>query len=243
MPKMDELGLPRCDLGDAYSNQILSQKQFHEIILRHTKKNYTVLDAGAGEGRLKELFTNYNINYLGVDSAVGNLNWDYSSVVKGDLENLSFIADGAIDLIIMIQVLEHVRNPFIVLKELNRILKPGHKIFISAPQGQGVHQVPHDYFRFTPYGFNHLLNDTGFKLQSINPQLCGDLESNVSRTIWTLEYYIEESKGVPRLILYCLFLMMKVINRFTRYFDKNCKRHTDPIGYFVVAKKTEREKN
>jgi ubiquinone/menaquinone biosynthesis C-methylase UbiE len=232
-----DLGLHRCNLGKVYSNAIMSWSEFYENVLDNTENNYKILDAGAGEGRLKELFHEYKIQYLGVDSAVGDTTWDYSNVVKADLEDLNFIKDNEFDLVIMIQVLEHLKNPAVVLRELNRVLKPGQRIFISAPQGQGIHQVPHDFFRFTPYGFNHLLEDAGFAMETINPQLCGDLESSINKTIWTLQYYIEENSKLTKFILIMLYICMKILNKFTRYFDNKSSRHTDPIGYFVTAKK------
>lgn len=63
------------------------------------------------------------------------------------------------------------------------------------PQEQGLHQVPHDYFRFTPYGLRTLLKESGFIVETFNPQLYGDFQANIRRIMWTLEYYIEEKKG------------------------------------------------
>ena len=237
MDRNQKLGLHRCDLGSIYSNEIMSWETFYEQILKYTENGNQVLDAGAGEGHLKKLFVNKAVTYIGIDSAVGNTDWNYDNIIKADLENLELLSDGQIDLVMLIQVMEHVKNPSKVLAELSRVLKPGKKIFISAPQGQGVHQVPYDFYRFTPYGFKHLLEEAGFVVNSINPQLCGDLESNINKTIWTLQNYIDESTGLLKAMLKILYVLMKLLNKVTKMIDAKFSRFTDPIGYFVVATK------
>ena len=91
--------------------------------------------------------------------------------ILGDLASLP-IKEGIFDTVVCTQVLEHVREPKEVLCELCRVLKTGGKLYLSAPQGWGVHQAPHDYFRFTCYGLRHLLEKAGFMVLSITPS-CG----------------------------------------------------------------------
>jgi SAM-dependent methyltransferase len=126
-----------------------------------------ILDAGAGECRFKEKLE-YN-RYVAIDATYGDPSWDYSKIdVASSLDCLPFESD-IFDIIICTQVLEHVREPQRVLDELSRILKRGGVVLISAPQGWGVHQAPHDYFRFTCYALSYLLEQAGFEQISIRP--------------------------------------------------------------------------
>lgn len=126
-----------------------------------------VLDAGAGECGYKEFFKNQH--YTAVDLCQGDITWDYSCIDAAcNLETLPF-KDNTFDTIICTQVLEHVREPAAVLKEFQRVLKPGKKLYLSAPQGWGVHQPPHDYFRFTCYGLSYLLEKAGFQVLFVWP--------------------------------------------------------------------------
>ncbi len=119
-----------------------------------------VLDAGAGECRHAREFS--HCRYVAVDLAVGDADWDYSRLDGvADLARLPF-RDGSFGAAINIVVLEHVRDPRAVLEELGRVLAPGARLLLAAPQEWGVHQAPHDYFRYTRPGLQWLLERAGF---------------------------------------------------------------------------------
>jgi SAM-dependent methyltransferase len=126
-----------------------------------------VLDAGAGEARFKTYFRDHL--YVALDSGVGEKDWDYSQVdIQADLSQIPAASD-SMDIVLNIQVLEHVSEPFKILSELNRVLKPGGNLFLTAPQGWHEHQQPHDYFRFTRFSLAHILLGAGFESLEIQP--------------------------------------------------------------------------
>lgn len=127
----------------------------------------TVLDSGAGESRFADLFADRF--YLALDSCVGDANWDYSRVgIIADLHALP-LSEASCDLVLNIQVLEHVKEPGLVLREIQRALKPGGRLYLTAPQGWHEHQQPEDYYRFTRYSLRLLFETAGFKSVSIEP--------------------------------------------------------------------------
>jgi SAM-dependent methyltransferase len=129
--------------------------------------NTLVLDAGVGEGRYASEFA--HTRYIGVDLAVGDVQWDYSGLdAICDLAKLSFRRD-TFDAAICTQVLEHVPEPAQVLNEICRVLKPGGRLFLSAPQSWHQHQKPHDYYRYTSFGLRYLFEHAGLKVESIRP--------------------------------------------------------------------------
>lgn len=126
-----------------------------------------VLDAGAGEGRYREWFR--HCRYVGVDLGIGDAGWNYAGLdVLGDLTRLPF-PDDAFDAMVNIVVLEHTRQPGVVLMELARTMRPGGRLLLIAPQDWEVHQQPHDYFRFTRFGLEWLLAQAGMSTLRLEP--------------------------------------------------------------------------
>ncbi|MEP7358089.1 MAG: class I SAM-dependent methyltransferase, partial [Anaerolineales bacterium] len=126
-----------------------------------------LLDAGAGDGRFQAEFA--HTRYTGVDLAVGDVATDYSGLdAICTLTGLPF-SSAAFDAALCTQVLEHVPEPLQVLQEIYRVLRPGGRLFLSAPQSWHQHQKPHDYFRYTSFGLRYLFQRAGFVVESIEP--------------------------------------------------------------------------
>ena len=81
-----------------------------------------------------------------------------------DVQATSF-ADATAGSVICTEVLEHVPDPFAAVREMSRILRPGGLVFLSAPMHHTLHAYPADYWRFTPQGFQVLLN--GFSRREV----------------------------------------------------------------------------
>lgn len=126
-----------------------------------------VLDAGAGESRHRAAFA--HCAYVAVDLAVGDEAWDYGEIdCIGDLGAIP-LASNSFDAALNVVVLEHLPRPDLALAEIARVLKPGGRLLLIAPQQWEVHQAPHDYFRFTRYGLEELCRRAGLLLDSIDP--------------------------------------------------------------------------
>jgi SAM-dependent methyltransferase len=126
-----------------------------------------VLDAGAGESSYKRFFA--HCDYKSVDLGVGDSNWDYSNLdYVAPLTDLP-VEDNTFDAILCTQVLEHLERPLASLCELHRVLKPGGRIYLTAPMAHAEHQTPYDFFRFTSFGLRSLLARAGFGQVEIEP--------------------------------------------------------------------------
>jgi SAM-dependent methyltransferase len=65
--------------------------------------------------------------------------------------------DNTFDCVITTKIIfEHISEPELTLKEIARVLKPGGEAFLTIPFFRNMHQEPHDYFRYTEWGFRHL---------------------------------------------------------------------------------------
>lgn len=76
------------------------------------------------------------------------------------------IATGSLDVVLALEVLEHLPQPSRMLREAARVLVPGGMLVITTPFMFGVHDF-RDYFRYTPLGFTVLLDSTGLELREV----------------------------------------------------------------------------
>ncbi len=65
------------------------------------------------------------------------------------------LADHSVDVVVSLELLEHVLEPTAVLAEVARILKPGGTLLVSVPSTVPRHD-DHDYWRFTAQGLEQL---------------------------------------------------------------------------------------
>ncbi len=223
-------------LIDPYSYQI---EQFASLLSKELSPGAKVLDAGAGETPYKKFFKNHK--YIAVDTELGDSDWDYSNLdFISDLTKLPF-ADKIFDGVLCTQVLEHVKEPQEVLGELHRVLKDGGLLYLSVPQGWGVHQAPHDYYRYTCYGLEYLLKKTGFKIAYINPS-CGYFGYLANRLtilpkmFWQIKSRLIRTIMFPfELLSYFFFvLIFPVMLNIIDFLDR---KRDYTLDYFVKAVK------
>ena len=74
--------------------------------------------------------------------------------------------DADYDAIINTQVLEHVPDPSAVLKEFQRLLKPGGTLLLSVPLTAPLHGEPWHFFHFTHHALFRLAAQYGFDVRS-----------------------------------------------------------------------------
>ena len=75
------------------------------------------------------------------------------------------IRSGSLDGIGCFAVLEHTRQPWLVVGEIQRMLRPGGKVFIDWPFLQPVHGYPSHFFNATREGLVSLFEDNGFAVE------------------------------------------------------------------------------
>ncbi len=78
--------------------------------------------------------------------------------VVASAERIPF-ADHTFTLARSIAVLEHVRHPDQVVKELHRVLQPGGHVYAEVPFMQHFHAYPNDFQRYTIEGLKVLFRD------------------------------------------------------------------------------------
>lgn len=84
-----------------------------------------------------------------------------------DIQQMNIVPNEYYDTALCFEVLEHIPDTKAALQEIHRILKPSGRLIFSVPFLSRLHELPHDYYRFTIHGIAYLLRTTGFEPQEI----------------------------------------------------------------------------
>ncbi|MBN1054449.1 methyltransferase domain-containing protein [Clostridium botulinum] len=151
--------------------------KMYEYIKNNTNYNSInkILDIGCRRGEMLKLFKNDNKNILGIEPSDCNVEYlkkCYIPVIKG-LFNNNIVENKKFDLILLINVLEHIKNPDKMLNEIcNKLTNDGY-LLINVPTLEACHKTVNinnisDYFTFqhlqyfTPDNLIYLLQKNGF---------------------------------------------------------------------------------
>jgi SAM-dependent methyltransferase len=124
-----------------------------------------VIDIGAGDAPYGELFAAQQYLTLDHDQTPHAGNVD----IIGSADSIP-TEDAVFDAVLCTQVLEHVAEPLAALSEFRRVLVPGGRLIATVPFAWEEHELPHDYFRYTKAGIEHLLERAGFVDLDVSPR-------------------------------------------------------------------------
>jgi SAM-dependent methyltransferase len=146
------------------------------------------------------------------------------------------------DVVVCLQVLEHVQNPRAVCKELARLVKPGGWVAISAPQSYWLHNLPWHYFHVTREGLALLGSESGLEQCVMEPQgghfllvgnmlhyTCRVLERHVEGTFWA--WLLKPIFIVLRLVLGLL------VKALCLGLDRLIPDQTNTLGWNAIFRK------
>lgn len=117
-----------------------------------------VLDIGCGSNGPRYAFTSpdpttRSFRIIGID-----ITSSCGVAVLADAHALP-VASQSIDAVVCVSVLEYVQEPFTVVREIHRVLRPGGVVYLSAPFVFPDHAPPDDLYRFSPNGIRSLARD------------------------------------------------------------------------------------
>lgn len=179
------------------------------------KRQPLVIDVGCGEKPYADFFE--GARYLGLNYGTD----DASPDIVGDAQRLPLKNDCA-DIVFSTQVIEHVPYPEKLVGEAFRVLKPGGILLLTGPFYWPLHEEPHDFYRFTRYGFEHMLVSAGFEVMDIQ----GDAGAVTQAAVALIEV-------LPRSLLF----MAPLINLVTPGLQRFSRNEKSTLNYIVLARK------
>lgn len=178
------------------------KKKKVNFLLESVVKNFSglprgkILDLGCGDGDYAKRFKDLGFNVIAGDIDIGRfkykneIEFKYCDITK----EMPFPAD-YFDYVLLMEVVEHLRNPYAVMPEINRIIKKNGSLILSTPNILNLKsrfrfliEGAYEYFReppldqvknpkeiifnlhIVPYRYQeleYLLSMTGFKIENI----------------------------------------------------------------------------
>ena len=197
-----------------------------------------VLDAGAGKCIYKRHFM--KSQYIGMDNGIGLTERGYSNLdIIGDIM-IPPIKENSCDIILLIQVLEHIPEPHQTIRKMHGILKKDGKIFITTNCVWHQHLKPYDFFRYTSFGLKYLLEKNGFVVEWLLP-----MGGSFTCLKYVFSMAVPTLDTMPHIIKVILISIKKFIDLITDYIfsipvyylDKLDIRKDLTVGYFCCARK------
>jgi len=162
-------------LPNDHSRQI-SSEYYLKLLVDKLQKVERVVDLGCGAGGSVDDFraVDPSIRWIGLDIEESP---EVRARSRNDAEFYSF--DGVnipfscaeFDAVYSKQVLEHVRHPQDLLREVQRVLKPGGYFLGSTSCLEPYHS--RSLWNYTPYGLRCLIEEAGLRLVEVRPGIDG----------------------------------------------------------------------
>jgi SAM-dependent methyltransferase len=135
----------------------VSANEYHSGALEMIERNATglVLDCGAGKRPV------YYSNVVNLEVVL----YDTTDIL-GVGQRLPFQAE-TFDAVLSNAVLEHVNDPFLCAKEIERVLKPGGELYCAVPFLQPLHAYPNHYYNMTHVGLANLFRGLEIREQKV----------------------------------------------------------------------------
>lgn len=135
-------------------------RSLQAIFARHLRPGWRVLDFGCGEMPYRACVEERHATYLGAD-------FDAGADVHISPEGRLSLPDASVDMVLSVQVLEHVRDLDAYFAEISRVLKPQGVLVLSTHGTWLYHPHPEDHRRWTRTGLVHDIQARGFHVCEI----------------------------------------------------------------------------
>ena len=213
-----------------YFNLIFSNKSILRVFQKETFKNFKINGDIIEFGASDEIDKNFcNINQKDCHITYSNIDSSNKKYLNIDLQK-KINLEKKYDYIIIFNVLEHLLDPNLAVRNLSTICKKDGKIIGSTPFLFRIHGAPKDYSRFTKDHLIELLKSNNFRDIKIIELGTGPFLACIS----LLRSYL---KYLP-IIYQFIVLLSLVFDKLIKLIIRTDPKKIYPIGYVFFANKT-----
>lgn len=201
--------------------------EISSLIFENQSSYQNIVDIGSGTSPYKSLFIKNVQNYLSVDIDINR----YSHLdLIASAHNLP-LKNSSTNIILFIEVLEHIYYYQKTIGELNRVLINGGYLIITVPLLIGKHDT-YDFFRYTDETLKCLLTTNGFKIELMKER--GGIFACLASIIYNIPGTLfRKNKKASSIFL----MLLAPIVLISLYLDKLDKYKEFTLGYDILAKK------
>jgi len=184
-----------------------------------------ILDLGCGDGDYSKRLKDLGFEVISGDIDLARFKYKNEIEFKHcDITKELPFADNTFDYVLLAEVVEHLRNPYIVIPEINRIIKENGSLVISTPnilnlksRSRFIFEGGYEYFReppldqvknpgevifnlhLVPYRFQeleYLLSASGFKVRDIFASVYEGFELGFLYPVILLQAWLKEMRPI-----------------------------------------------
>lgn len=185
----------------------------HEIVLRLVEREPCgrALDLAAGQGPLSYALAKRGFEVVSADIYPDQFRAPGLSCQKLDLNQKTPFPDESFDLILAVEIIEHIEAPRAFLREIFRLLRPGGLAVITTPN---ISSLPSRLF-FLATGYFDLFVPAEWRLKDA---YCAEADGHISPLpSWLLRYFLREQGFSLEEERYTMAYLPLVPRRFLKY--------------------------
>ncbi len=148
------------------------KKTLNKLYIKYKKESLKILDVGCVPVNLSNYLSNVGETF-GMDVSLPTLRLcqkKYSNLINGKADELP-VREGSFDVVILLDVLEHIADDAKCMKEIYRILKPGGIVLLTVPAHKilwGRHdEIYMHYRRYSLGGIRKVVKEAGFTVKKL----------------------------------------------------------------------------
>jgi SAM-dependent methyltransferase len=198
---------PTFDLERAYAD-------CHQIVLELTSKEPCgkALDLAAGQGPLSHALKKKGFEVTATEVFPEQFKAEGVPCLKVNLNEKTPFEDNSFDVVLGIEIMEHLEAPRAFLREIHRILKPGGLAVISTPN---ISSIPSRIF-FLTTGFFDLFVPTNGRLKDA---YSAEADGHISPLPnWMVRYFLKEVGFKVEAERYTMAYVPLVSRKILKYF-------------------------
>ena len=202
-----------------FQRHLLAYKEASKLV------SGTILEIGSGEGYgIRELLSKSD-QYIAIDKYVTKISseikkTDKIKFIECEVPPLKEIEDNSIDFVVTFQVIEHIKDDGLFLKEIYRVLKPKGKLILTTPNKKM--SLSRNPWHVREYSVKEMTNILNKHFDNLN--IKGVFGNNK-----VMDYYNKNKISVKKITRFDIFNMQywlpswmlqipyDILNRFNRH--------------------------